>query len=268
MCLILFAYRAHPNYPLIVAANRDEFFNRPTLAADFWHSHPYILGGRDLLAGGTWLGISTQGRFAALTNFRQASDLQGRNAQLRSRGEITSNFLQQHIAPQNFLRQLDTESDQFSGFNTILGDTDRLFYYSNKSKQIVDLSPGIYGLSNGLLNSPWQKVELGKQRLQQLITESSSDNLRSESLLSILTDTSIASDHSLPSTGFPLEKERVLSSAFISSENYGTCCSTALIVDATSRVVFHERNFPKNAEANRHLSGDAVDKKYEFVLQR
>lgn len=266
MCLILFAYRAHKKYPLIIAANRDEFFSRPTIEAKFWEQSPKLLAGRDELAGGTWLGVNKNGRFSAITNFRQAQDLQPLNSKLRSRGEIAVEFLQQQGTPLEFAQSLHQKSDSYNGFNVLLGDTNHLVCYSNKSKQITELTPGIYGLSNHLLNSPWQKVEEGKRNLKTLISSKNSTEIETEDLLSILTNSSTAPDNMLPDTGFPAEKEKMLSAAFISSGQYGTCCSTAITFGQQGRVRFHERNYPKTEDALRHLSDTVSNQQYEFTI--
>ena len=246
MCLILFAYRAHPNYPLLVAANRDELFDRPSAQASFWPDAPQLLAGRDLLAGGTWLGITTGGRFAAITNYR---DPNLRPAP-RSRGELTKDFLLSNDTPRQYARGVVERGSDYAGFNLLVGDGEELYYCNNQTHQSQALEPGIYGLSNHLLNTPWPKVTNGKQRLAQLVSQ----RLNSEELLALLADPTVAPDIELPDTGVGLSRERLLSPAFITGDSYGTCCSTALIVDQHNHVVFHERTFAKEPATAKKLS--------------
>jgi uncharacterized protein with NRDE domain len=267
MCLILFAYRAHPNYPLVLAANRDEFFDRPTRAAHFWEPELQLLAGRDERAGGTWLGITKTGRFAAITNFRQGQT--STSAPItRSRGEITLNFLLSNSDPLSYAQSLKEQGHQFEGFNVLLGDNRRLVYFSNKSGAAYELAAGIYGLSNHLLDTPWAKVETGKAALQQALQNQDFNQKISNhnKLLSILTDTRIAPDHLLPNTGFPLEKERVLSSTFISTDYYGTCCSTSLTIDSKNQVQFVERNYQKSGSAEERVKNEFSDRIFEFQI--
>lgn len=252
MCLILFAYRVHPDYPLIVAANRDEFFERPSQAAHFWEDENDLLAGRDLQAQGTWMGINRQGRFAAVTNFRQggvALDKPG------SRGDLTRNFLISDaptgpLASDTYLNQVADNADHYNGFNLLTGTINssgyRLGYLSHQGHKILDLPPGIYGLSNALLDTPWPKVQQGKSALASLLASRLSVDTLAERLLEPLADRQTASDDLLPSTGVGIEFERLLSSRFISSPSYGTRTSTALIINRDSQVSFLERSF--NAE--------------------
>ncbi len=156
MCLIVFAWRQHPDFPLIVAANRDEFYERPTLAADFWADHPEVLGGRDLKEMGTWLGITRKGRFAALTNYRDPLHVR---ADAPSRGWLVRDFLTGERGAEDYLARLRDRGAAYNGFSLILGDAAGLYYYSNRGEEgPAALAPGVYGLSNHLLDTPWPKV--------------------------------------------------------------------------------------------------------------
>jgi uncharacterized protein with NRDE domain len=237
MCLILIAYQVHPRYPLILAANRDEFYQRPTAAAAFWPDAPHILGGRDLVHQGTWLGVTRSGRFAALTNYRDPHAAK-RNAP--SRGGLVSGFLQSETRPEDFLERLRSEASKYNGFNLLFGDQAGLCCFSNKSGEAVRLTPGIHGLSNHLLDTSWPKVVRGKESLAQVVR---SDEFLREDLFAILADRTQASDELLPETGVGLMRERMLSSIFIASERYGTRSSTVLLIDAHRQVSFSERTF-------------------------
>ena len=266
MCLILFAYRVHPDYPLIVAANRDEFFERPSQAAHFWEDENDLLAGRDLQAQGTWMGINRQGRFAAVTNFRQGGVPLDKPS---SRGDLTRNFLISSaptgaLASDTYLNQVADNADHYNGFNLLTGTINssgyRLGYLSHQGHKILDLPPGIYGLSNALLDTPWPKVQQGKSALASLLTSRLSADTLAERLLEPLADRQTASDELLPSTGVGIEFERLLSSRFISSPSYGTRTSTALTISRDSQVSFLERSF--NAE--REVINEAD---FSFQLQ-
>lgn len=237
MCLIVFANNFHPNYKLIFAANRDEFYDRPTSQAEFWKDHPELLAGKDLQAGGTWMGITKHGRFAAITNFR---DLKNHNPEAPSRGKITLNFLVNHIQPEEYYNSLKPELNGFNGFNLIFGNIDELFYFSNKSGGLQKIERGVHGISNALLDTSWPKVEKGKRQLEALLKQ---NEIHPWEVLNILYDISKAKDESLPDTGVGIELERMLSPIFISSEKYGTRCSTVVITDKDNNVQFVEKTY-------------------------
>lgn len=238
MCLILFSYKQHPAYPLVFAANRDEFYDRPSAPASFWADRPDLLGGRDLKEGGTWLGITRRGRMAALTNYRDPVSVKW---QAPSRGWLVRDFLCGSENADIFLKRLEKQSDRYNGFSVILGaDPFRLYYYSNRSGP-VELAPGLYGLSNALLNAPWPKVERGRQMLGALLSRA--DGPFAEDLFSILKDQTRPGDGQLPDTGVGLEWERILSSMFITSPVYGTRSSSLLLVDRGRHVTFIERTY-------------------------
>lgn len=242
MCLILFALDAHPAYKLILAANRDEFHARPTAAADFWTDAPELLAGKDLAAGGTWLGITKKGRFAAVTNYRDPLAPIGE----KSRGRLTKDFLTGSDSPENYLRKIEREKGDYSGFNLLVGDfggaQSELFYFSNRGGKIEKISGGIYGLSNALLDTPWHKVEAGKSKLAKIL-RSFGGEISPAPLLEILADKNFAPDKKLPDTGVGKLRERVLSPAFIETDDYGTRLSTILLIKRSGAVHFAEKTF-------------------------
>ena len=238
MCLILIALDSHPDYSLVVAANRDEFYDRPTAPAAFWPEQPGILGGRDLEAGGTWLGIDRTGRFAAVTNYRQG---EREPTAPRSRGLLVSDYLATDIGVRAHLERAERDAALYNGFNLIAGDPRELFYFSNREGRPRALGPGIYGLSNHLLDTAWPKVTTSKNALDALLRGGGSELL--PSLFALLSDRRQAGDESLPSTGIGLAWERLLSSAFVASKEYGTRSSTVVLVGRAGGVVFVERSF-------------------------
>lgn len=235
MCLIFFSLKQHPTYKLIVAANRDEFYNRKTAAAHFWEDHPAILGGRDLEAGGTWMAMNRSGRISLLTNYR---DPQNINPHAPSRGQLVSDYLLTNNDAQTYLESIDKNGKVYNGFNLIVGDSESLWYYSNYRKGITEIKPGFYGLSNHLLETPWPKVIRGKEKLKPIFAQKQIDP---EQVFDILYDGERAADEKLPDTGLTLERERALSSMFIKTENYGSRCTTVVLVDYNNHVLFSER---------------------------
>ena len=236
MCTLLMAYEAHPKYRLVLAANRDEFYDRPTAGAAFWKDAPDIFAGRDLVHGGTWLGITVEGRLAALTNYREPHAVEKHRP---SRGGLVSGFLKGEMTAQDYVENLRANGGEYSGYNLVVGDRDGLFYHSNRSDRSVALMPGIYGLSNHLLDTPWPKVVRGKESLARVLT----GDFSSEDLFAMLADRTEAPDRLLPDTGVGLDLERLLSSIFIESERYGTRSSTILLVDRDGQASFAERSF-------------------------
>lgn len=239
MCLILFAYRQHPNYPLVVAANRDEFYKRSTAAMDQWPDHPDILAGRDLEGMGTWMGITRSGRLAAVTNYR---DPKSQKTGAPSRGQLVTEFLASDMPPDIYLGTIRTEGHRFNGFNLLVGALDNLWYYSNKDAAPRQLEAGIYGVSNHLLNTPWPKVQHGRTALADLL-EKTADSIHHEALFSILENQATAPDHLLPQTGVGYEWEKILSSTFITSPTYGTRSSTLLTIDIEGEATIIERTW-------------------------
>ncbi len=235
MCLIVFAWKLVPGCPLILAANRDEFFIRPTQPADWWEDQPTVYAGRDLQAGGTWLGVNRAGRFAGLTNIRN-----GHAAKLdkRSRGELVADFLREGADPHSYLEHVRDTANAYNGFNLIFGDTDALYWISNGAELAFRLlEPGIYGLSNGSLDTPWPKVVRAKAQFASLLCQGAPDDAYFE----MLTDTGRPADCRLPDTGVSLEWERLLSPICIESPDYGTRASTLLRVGGSGSTSLVER---------------------------
>lgn len=237
MCLIVFAWRPGHPQPLLLAANRDEFYDRPSLPLVEWPDAPGVIAGRDQQAGGTWLGIGPLGRFAALTNIRDPRQ----PPRGRSRGELPIQYLGGALGPEAFLRELAGRADDYSGFNLLLGDHRQLWLLNSRTGEPVQLSEGIYGLSNAELDTPWPKVEKAKALLSEcLITP------QIPSLLDLLHDTQQVEDARLPDTGVGLSTERLLSSIFIATRSYGTRASTVLVMHANGRRQLVERSFGPN----------------------
>jgi uncharacterized protein with NRDE domain len=237
MCLILFAYHVHPSYPLIIAANRDEFYERPTAPAAFWEDTPSVLAGRDLEKGGTWMGVTRTGRFAAITNYRAPGHAR---PDAKSRGFLVSDYLTGTDAPQAYLEKIQHAREYYNGFNLLVGDTESLYYYTPLHNEIEEVSPGIHGLSNHVLDTPWPKVRKGTEKLKQALH----DKIMNETILfSILSDAEEAPEEELPNTGIGKKWERLLSPLFIQSETYGTRSTTVLTIDNDNNVMFTERFF-------------------------
>ena len=242
MCLIVFAYNIHPSYHLILAANRDEFYERPSSPADFWEDAPQILAGKDLKEGGTWLGITREGKFAAITNYRNPATFKI-NAQ--SRGKLVSRYISGTQNANNYLEKISWQADEYNGFNLILGDRNNLFAFSNRGEK-QKLNAGIYGLSNHLLDTPWPKVCKAKKELQRALNEKGA--ALEDTLFALLSDRRVAPDDKLPATGVGREWERLLSPIFIKSPNYGTRSSTILLIGKNKRVKFVEKVFDEKSE--------------------
>jgi uncharacterized protein with NRDE domain len=234
MCLIFTALNYHPVYKLIVAANRDEFYNRKTAAASYWDDFPNVVGGRDLEAGGTWMGMTTGGKISMLTNYRDPVNIM---ADAPSRGHLVADYLEQEVNADDYMKLVRSRAASYNGFNLIVGTVDELWYVSNYKDGITKLDSGLYGLSNHLLDSPWPKVTRGKIKLEPILGKS---NLTSDDLMNFLYDDQTATED-LPDTGIGAERERALSSMFIKTPNYGSRCSTVVLVDQHNRVQFTER---------------------------
>jgi uncharacterized protein with NRDE domain len=238
MCLILIAYKVHPSYPLIVAANRDEDYERPSSPAEFWKNVPQILAGRDLRDGGTWLGITKNGKFAALTNYRDPVAFK-KNAP--SRGKLIKNYLSNSLTAAAYIKRVSGNSNEFNGFNIICADGTDMFVYSSRNGHLQKLASGIYGLSNSLLDTPWTKVVWGKKALAAAMDKKGGD--LEAALFDLLADRRIAPDKKLPSTGISLERERLLSAIFVNSYGYGTRSSVVLVMKKNGWVKFVEKIF-------------------------
>ena len=244
MCLILFAHKAHSQYPLILAANRDEAYTRPSAPAAYWHDHPDVYGGRDLDRGGSWLGVTRSGRIAAVTNFRDANAVK---TSTLSRGELVSGFLTSHDDAATYLERVAARANQYNGFILIAGDLDALYWYSNRGAGVERIAPGVHGLSNHLLDTPWPKITRSRQALEGRL-QAGEDELTA-ALFDVLADRSEAPDHELPDTGVGLQRERELSAIFISGTRYGTRASTVVLVDREGAARFIERSFGPGGKA-------------------
>lgn len=241
MCLIAFAWQLSGR-PLVLLGNRDEFHPRPTRAATFWseEGHPELLAGKDLQAGGTWLGVTRRGRFAALTNIRSPQAGPGP----RSRGKLVLDYLSGRMSPEAYMTSLNDSLGEYAGFNLLAGTKQQLWFLNSDEAQARELTPGIYGLSNASLNSPWPKLQALRTGLEkQLDTDSDSDTL-----LDLLKDSREYPDDQLPDSGVSPEWERLLSAAFILGEDYGTRASTLLGIDADGSITFVEQNFGPNGK--------------------
>jgi uncharacterized protein with NRDE domain len=246
MCLLIFAHHSDPRYPLVVAANRDEFHARPTAASNFWPEHPALLAGRDLEQGGTWMGITRGGRFAAITNYRDPS----RTAPApRSRGELPLNYLVGNGAPIEFLTDLAERAEEYAGFNLLVGDNSCLWYLSNSSGADQGnprcLQPGTYGLSNAQLDTPWPKVILGKNKLSTLLGSGPAEHA---ALAAVVGDQQLADPATLRRQGMESSMEQLLSAQFITTESYGTRSTTTLWTDREGAVSWRETSFDQQGE--------------------
>ncbi len=253
---MILSYKQHPEYPVIIIHNRDEYYERATEPAQFWEEYPDILAGRDARCGGTWLGVTRNGRFGAVTNYRDpASQLE----HAQSRGLMMLDFLNSNVKTEAFLDPVFTNKHQFSGFNLLLGDMDSLYYYSNMGPRPRELSPGTYGLTNHLLNTPWPKVTRSMSLFENVT--SSGKSFHVDDLMAILADSRMAEDSELPDTGVGLELERILSSIFITSEIYGTRSSTVILFHKTGQVQFVEKSFDSDTD-------DGSTVMFEFDLEQ
>jgi uncharacterized protein with NRDE domain len=251
MCLVLLAWRVHPQYPLVLAANRDEFHARAAAPAAWWDTPTGLLAGRDLSAGGTWLGVTRAGRFAVLTNYRDPARVEQRAP---SRGVLVPETLARAEPIPATLAWLARTADAYNGFNLLFGDGEQLGVYESVPASGRELPPGLYGLSNHLLDTPWPKVTTAKSQLASALERLPED----ASLLQVLRDDRPAADDELPRTGLSLEWERLLSSAFIRAPGYGTRCSTIVLMDRNSGVRFEEWSWDEGGRP-------AGSVRYEFI---
>lgn len=238
MCLILISYDMHPEYRLILAANRDEYYNRPTRPLGFWNTNPDILAGKDLRGKGTWLGVTKSGRLSAITNYRDPLSLKD-NAP--SRGKLLTDFLKGTTTPKENMEHIKRVGHKYNGFNLIAGDISDLYYYSNMEQLVKKIEPGLYGVSNHLLDTPWPKVEKAKALFENIVTVNS--NIDPEALFIVLEDNTVPADDQLPDTGVGINWERRLSSIFIKSKTYGTRSSSIILYDRKGHITFIERTF-------------------------
>lgn len=243
MCLIVIGWQTDSRYPLVVAANRDEVFARPTAPLAWWDDAPDVLAGRDLQNGGTWLGITRTGRFAALTNYRDPANLR---ADAPSRGHLVADFLRGQETPKDYLQRIEETARTCNGFNLLVADTSELWWYSNAGAAMRRLERGIYGISNHLLDTPWPKLIDAKARF-------AAANSAPEPLFSLLRDDTRHPDEVLPSTGVGLERERELSSIFVATPVYGTRSSAVLRRDMQGRIDFSEQTWEENGVAGSRI---------------
>jgi uncharacterized protein with NRDE domain len=255
MCLILFSYKSHPEYPLIIASNRDESYERPASPAAFWKETPDMLAGRDLKECGTWLGMTKSGRIATITNFREPHAVKD---DAPSRGELLINYLRSRDNPTHYIQKISKKAHMYNGFNLVFGYLSDLYYFSNRGADVQKVSPGLHGLSNHLLDTPWPKVKLGMGKLDDLI--SGNNNFTLEAVFNILADISRPDDTFLPDTGVGIERERMLSPIFVRSPDYGTRSSTVILVDKNYHVTFVEKIF--NGTPDQY-----EEKKFEFTIE-
>lgn len=238
MCLIVFAWQVMPGLPLLAAGNRDEFYDRPASMATWWDSHPNIFAGRDLRGGGTWMGITRDGRFATITNVRAPSEMRS-NAP--SRGELVADFLKGNMSAAEYIASISDHAGKYNGFNLLVGDASELIWFSNRGNDDArngqPLAPGIYGLSNSLLDCAWPKVVRTKAQFASLLCQGAPE----DAFFEMLADTTSASDCRLPNTGVGLERERLLSAVCIESPDYGTRVSTLVRLHADGRAILIER---------------------------
>jgi uncharacterized protein with NRDE domain len=255
MCLILLAVGKHPDFKLILAANRDEYYDRPSRPSHFWKDAPDLLAGRDLIAGGTWLGITRKGRIAAITNYRDPASMKPKAP---SRGKLVSDFLAGTVEPTAYMDRIRLEKERYNGFNIVLGSTDLLYWYSNRTDRVVPLFQGVYGLSNSLLDTPWPKVTRAKSLFEEILHAGTKPS--QEAMFHLLEDQTTAPDDMLPQTGVDLAWERILSPIFIASPTYGTRSSTIILIDNEGRVTFLEKTF------NAHPEPISISS-FEFILE-
>lgn len=238
MCLVAFSWKNHPHYPLLISANRDEFFDRPTQGIHRWESG--IIAGKDLRGGGTWMGFHPEGKWALLTNYRDFKRPQRGEI---SRGKLVQNFLEEKEDPITYLERIFKIKDRYEGFNLLVSDGERLFYLSNYRDEIQEIQPGIHGLSNGLINDPWPKVEMAKKQLSEAV----SAEIAEDRLLTILKSQETHPPENLPDTGVSEAMEIGLSAQLIRlPPNYGTVSASAVIRDPLGKTVITERTFDWN----------------------
>lgn len=242
MCLIVFAWRSHPDYRLILTANRDEFHGRPAQPLHWWPDHPTVLAGRDLQAGGTWLAAGRNGRFATVTNYREG---QQPRAGLRSRGDLVTGFVAGEQSPEAYLRSL--EGERYAGFSLLVTDGDELWCGSNRGDAPARLDAGIYGLSNATLDTPWPKLVRCRAGLEALLAE----NRANESeLLRLLADRKPAAADDIDPGEMSYELARAVSAPFIVTPDYGTRCTTALLWSTSGKMTIAERRFDAAGQPN------------------
>jgi len=250
MCLVVFAWKVHPEYRLVLAANRDEFHKRPARELHWWPDYPGLLAGRDLQAGGSWLAVSKAGRFATVTNYREQP---GQRRGLRSRGEIVSNFVSSNAPLESFVSSL--EGDDYAGFSLLAADREELWYVSNRGDAALRLSPGVYGLSNATLDTPWTKLVRSRDALRALVN---ADAIDETALFRMMADRTPAANTDVEAGSLPFALARTLTAPHIVSAEYGTRCCTTLTWSQAEVISVSERRF----DAAGNSSGDS---RFRFV---
>lgn len=243
MCLIVFSFKQHRTYPVILAGNRDEFYSREAWQAHFWDTAPPMLAGKDLRAGGTWLGVNLKGEFGAITNYR---DLNNPMSGKRTRGEIIPEFLTQDGSRKNRLTKLQMKYPAYSGFNLLAGNADQLFYLNNINRKFQSVAPGIHGISNAFLDIPWPKVEKAMSAFKDAVQPNDIDR---EAMFQLLQNSDTFPLEELPDTGLSQEMEKAVSPIFINTDDYGTRCSSLLTIDNDGQVRFTEKTYYNKGKA-------------------
>ena len=255
MCLIIVSYKVHPEYPLLIAANRDESYQRPTRQAEYWQIEPSILAGQDLEKGGSWLGMNKYGRIAAVTNYRSGAKLKVSNT---SRGLLVSEYLKHKKPSRSYLDSCLANLADFDAFNLLLGDVNGLYFLNSREKTYTQLQAGFYGISNGDFDSNWPKVERAKQQIHELLKADQLDS--HEAILTTLTDKYLPDDESLPDTGVGIEWERALAPIFITTKDYGTLSSSVVSVNKNDKVRFTERSYDRLGDIQN-------TRQFEFMIE-
>ena len=266
MCTLLIAIDHHPDHRWVIAANRDEFRDRPTAPMDWWADQPDLLAGRDLRAGGTWMGVTRRGRFAAVTNYREACCVYPRSP---SRGALVADFLGSTATPQAYLEMIAGRSQRFDGFNLVVGDLNHGLYYfgnrgegrsGNTTSPPLRLTPGIHGLSNHRLDTPWPKVKRGKALFAACLKTNERPEAR---ILEVLADTAQPADTDLPDTGVGLDWERILAPLFINAPHYGTRSCSVVRLGLDGRLDILERTIPHPGETDCR----PIDHRFRFLVE-
>lgn len=255
MCLIVFGYKAHSTYDLIFAANRDELHKRPAEGARFWNDYPDILAGKDVKAGGTWMGINKSGQFSAITNYRDPSS---QKADAPSRGHLVLDYLKTKKSPGVFLDEVDHRAEEYNGFSMLAGNLQELIFYSNRQREKITVEPGIHGLSNHLLNTPWPKVERARRLLGDIMD---APEVSEDAIFSLLGDEERPSAEELPDTGLSRELEEKVSPVFIRDHEYGTRSSTVLLIDRNKEAVFTEKRYRAGTKQVEEVN------RYQFTIR-
>lgn len=253
MCLIVFSFKTHRKYPVILAGNRDEFYKRDARQAHFWDTVPPLLAGKDLRAGGTWLGVNQKSEFGAITNYRDLNNPMNGN---RSRGEIIPEFLTQSGPPEEKLKTVQKNYPAYSGFNLLAGNSDQLYYLNNVNRQFQTVAPGIHGISNAFLDTPWPKVEKAISAFKDAVQP---DTIDRDDIFQFLQDSDPFPQDELPETGLSPEMEQAVSPIFIKTDDYGTRCSSLLTIDYDGQVQFTERTY--------YVKNDGLESVMDFSFQ-